>query len=210
MISLSTNARESLLAHGVTDDLIGVAITMAEAIHAAADDVANDTRDEAFDDSTSRGGLLYRRARNRVLAQFAQNSLVTCDTTDNALHVRYGPTAVSFYSARNGLERPHLTGSKTKERVVDESQLSLELTDTVVLRRLVLMHESALDGLIRIGIGVLANSTTWNWNVGLYDRYADTSASKIDEDRVAYDELPEAELPDMQPRRRDRGLTADE
>jgi hypothetical protein len=77
------------------------------------------------------------------------------------------------------------------------------------MRRLVLMHESAPDGLIRIGIGVLADSTTWNWNVGLYDRYADTSATEADEERVAYDELPEAELPDMQPRRRDRGLTAD-
>lgn len=210
MISLSTTARESLHAHGVIDDLIAVAITMADAIHAAADDVANDTRDAAFDDATSRGGLLYRRAHNRVLAQFAESPRVTCDTTDNALHVRYGDTALSFYSARNGLEHPRLTGSTTKKRVVDESQLSLEVNDTVVLRRLVLMHESAPDGLIRIGLGVLADSTTWSWNVGLYDRYADTSAIESNEDRVAYDELPEAELPSMQPRQRDHGLTADE
>ena len=41
---------------------------MTSCILAAADDVAADTREDSYDDATSRGGLLYRRAHNRVLA----------------------------------------------------------------------------------------------------------------------------------------------
>lgn len=172
MISPSAAALSSLRTHGLDDDLIRVATTMAEEIHAAADDVASDTRSAAYDDSTSRGQLLYRRARNRIVARFEQDLAISCDTTDNALHIRYRQTAFSFYSAREGLERPSVYGSRTKRRVVDESQMTLDVGDEIELRRLVLMHEAADDGLVRLGVGVLASSTEWSWNIRLYDRYA--------------------------------------
>lgn len=204
MISPSAAALSSLRTHGLDDDLIRVATTMAEEIHAAADDVASDTRSAAYDDSTSRGQLLYRRARNRIVARFEQDLAISCDTTDNALHIRYRQTAFSFYSAREGLERPSVYGSRTKRRVVDESQMTLDVGDEIELRRLVLMHEAADDGLVRLGVGVLASSTEWSWNIRLYDRYASDEGAEVDDQRVAYDQLPEPELPELAPRQRER------
>ncbi|MCW3016733.1 MAG: hypothetical protein JWO02_3825 [Solirubrobacterales bacterium] len=209
MLPLSPTSREALHAHGVTDKLIAVALIMAECIEAAADDVANDTRAAAYDDATSRGGLLYRRARNRILRRFESEPLVSCDLTDNALHVRFGHTALSFYSAREGLEHPNVAGSNTKRRVVDESQLTLAVDDTPVIKRLVLMHESAPDGLVRIATGVLAGAQSWTWKVTLYDRYATQATSSDAEDRVAYDQLPEAELPELKPRKAGEGRSSD-
>lgn len=204
MISPTTNALAALREHGLDDETIDIAIAIAEEIEAAAEDVANDTRTSSFDDSTSRGQLLYRRARNRTIVRFEPNLEVSCDTTDNALHIRFRGTAFSFYSAREGLEHPSLQGSATKKRVVDESQLMLKTGDKPVTHRLVLMHESAPDGLVRLGLGVLASSTTWSWRIALYDRYAAGGAVVVDEDRVAYDQLPEADLPPLEPREYER------
>lgn len=209
MLPLSPNSRSALHTHGVTGDLIEIALAMAECIEAAAEDVANDTRDAAYDDATSRGGLLYRRARNRILDRFGSEPLVTCDLTDNALHVRYGHTALSFYSAREGLENPNIAGSITKRRVVDESQMSLAVGDTPVIKRLVLMHESAPDGLVRIAIGVLASAQSWTWKVALYDRYAAEEISSDTDDRVSFDQQDEAELPELKPRKVDERRPSD-
>jgi hypothetical protein len=200
MISPSPDAIDALRTHGLDDVLIAVTTAMAEDIQDAADDVAGDTRETAFDDSTSRGQLLHRRARNRIIARYTDDTAISCDTTDNALHIRSGKTAVSFYSAREGLEHPKITGSRTKRRVVDESQMALDIGDRIELRRLVLLHEAADDGLIRIGVGVLASSTEWSWNICLYDRYATDQSTETDELRVPYDQLPEPELPDLAPR----------
>lgn len=197
MISPTPNALIALRTHGLDDDTIAIAVAIAEEIEAAADDVASDTRDDSFDDSTSRGQLQYRRARNRVIFRFEPNLEVSCDTSDNALHIRFRGTAFSFYSARDGIERPSVQGSATKKRVVNESQLMLEIGDQALTNRLVLMHESGADGLIRLGVGALANSTAWSWNVSLYDRYVAADATGQGEDRVAYDERPEAELPPL-------------
>ncbi len=201
MISPTPNALAALREHGLDEEMIEVAVAIAEEIEAAAEDVANDTRTDSFDDSTSRGQLLYRRARNRTIVRFKPNLEVSCDTTDNALHIRFRGIAFCFYSAREGLEHPSVQGSATKRRVVDESQLMLETCDEAAVNRLVLMHESAPDGLVRLGIGVLANSTTWNWKIALYDRYAASDVAANDQDRLAYDQLPEAELPSLPPRK---------
>jgi hypothetical protein len=166
MISPSPDAIDALHTHGLDDALIAVTTAMADDIQDAADDVAGDTRKAAFDDSTSRGQLLYRRARNRIIARYKDDIAISCDTSDNALHIRSGETAVSFYSAREGLEHPKITGSRTKRRVVDESQMALDVGDRIELRRLVLLHEAGDDGLIRIGLGVLASSTEWSWKIG--------------------------------------------
>jgi len=203
MISPSSDAVEALRAHGLDDNLIEVATAMASDIEDAADDVANDTRKAAYDDSTSRGQLLHRRARNRIIARYKDDPSVSCDTTDNALHIRSGQVALSFYSAREGLEHPKVSGSRTKRRVVDESQMTLNVGDRVELRRLVLLHEASDDGLLRVGVGVLASSTEWSWNIRLYDRYATDVDAESKDQRAAYDQLPEPELPALAPRRRD-------
>jgi hypothetical protein len=203
MISPSPDAIDALHTHGLDDALIAVTTAMAEDIQDAADDVAGDTRKAAFDDSTSRGQLLHRRARNRIIVRYKDDTAISCDTTDNALHIRSGKTAVSFYSAREGLEHPKITGSRTKRRVVDESQMAMDVGDRIELRRLVLLHEAADDGLIRIGVGVLASSTEWSWNICLYDRYATDQSTETDEKRVPYDQLPEPELPELPPRQRE-------
>ncbi len=203
MITPSPDAIEALRAHGLGNGLIDVTTAMARDIQDAADDVAGDTRAAAFDDSTSRGQLLHRRARNRIIARYQDDTAIGCDTTDNALHIRSSETAVSFYSAREGLEHPKITGSRTKRRVVDESQLALEIGDRIELRRLVLLHEASDDGLIRIGVGVLASSTEWSWNICLYDRYGTDQSTESDEQRVPYDQLPEPELPELPPRQRE-------
>src|SRR4029078_3224638 len=122
MVVPSADSLRALRGHRVDDDVVAVACEMADCLREAADDVAADTRDEAFDDATSRGGLLYRRAHNRMLARFDVDDRVVCDTTDNALHIRVGATAISFYSARNGLDSPNLVGSHTKQTIVDEFQ----------------------------------------------------------------------------------------
>jgi hypothetical protein len=79
----------------------------------------------------------------------------------------------------------------------------LDIGDRIELRRLVLLHEAADDGLIRIGVGVLASATEWSWNICLYDRYATDQSTESDEQRVRYDQLPEPELPELAPRPRE-------
>ncbi len=197
LIVLPTASTLALKARHVSDPLIDVASLMADCLSQAADDVAADTRDEAFDDTTSRGSLLYRRARNRMMTRFADDHRIVCDTTDNALHIRVGPTAISFYSARNGLDSPDVSGSRTKRAVVDESQMMFTLDDRSKIQRLVLMHEASPDGLVRAALGVLDSATTWSWRVTLFDRFALTEDAEPDTRGAPYDERPEAKLPPM-------------
>ena len=102
---------------------------------------------------------------NWIVARLEQDLAISGDTTDNALHIRYRQTAFSFYSAREGLERPSVYGSRTKRRVVYESQMTLDVGDEIELRRLVLMYEAADDGLVWLGDGVPASPTEWSWNI---------------------------------------------
>ena len=181
---------------------------MLEAIAVAADDVAADTRKESFDDATSRGGLLYRRARNRIMTTAGAEPQVGIDTTDNGLHVRLGALAVSYYAARNGLEFPALSGSKTKDRVVAEMQMSLPGMEQV--SRLIIMHESNPDGLVRAAVGVLAGAKRWAWSIVLYDRFAADAEHAQPAASPSYEQQPEAELPPIERRRADDGKVQDQ
>jgi hypothetical protein len=207
-MELSQLQIDALGERGVGEDAVDVVAVMLEAIEAAAEDVAADTRKASFDDATSRGGLLYRRARNRIMAAGKDQPRVTIDTTDNGLHVRVGGLAVSFYAARNGLEFPSLSGSKTKDRVVSEMQMSLPGMEQI--SRLIVMHESDPDGLIRAAVGVLASSTRWEWSVMLFDRFAADIERNIAATSPSYGEQPEAELPPIERRRIDDGKVQDQ
>jgi hypothetical protein len=203
----SQRSLEALRTHGVPVPVVDVATTMTDCILQAADDMAADTRDESFDDPTSRGGLLYRRAHNRIVHALSQDRRAVVDRTDNALHVRVGGTAISFYSARNGLDNPSLTGSTTKKTVVDEMQMMLPVGGGDV-RRLVLMHESDEDGAVRVALGVMQSPTSWSWRVTMFDRYALEEQPERAVPEPAYDELPEATLPAIE--RRDDELDQSE
>jgi hypothetical protein len=197
VIAAPTHSLESLKARRLSAPLIAVAMEMTDCLFEAADDVAGDTRDEAFDDSTSRGSLLYRRARNRMLARFVDRHEVVCDTTDNALHIRVNGTAISFYSARDGLDSPNVSGSRTKQVVVDESQTMFAFDDRLEIRRLVLMHEASPDGLVRAAIGKLESATKWSWRVTLFDRFAVSDSPEAAGQGASYMEQPEVELPPL-------------
>lgn len=198
---------DTLEAHGTSQSVIDVAIRMTECLHAAGDDVADSTGEDLFDDATSRGQLLYRRGRNRVIAEFTDDELVEVSTADNALHVLVDGCALSFYSATNGIDQPSLDGaSRTKRHVVDEMQLQLEGMGVPKARRLVLLHEADEDGLLRAAIGVLRSGHEWVWRATMYDRIApvgDVAGAGVER---GYEEQEEPALPPIQ--RRD-GAAAD-
>jgi hypothetical protein len=210
MIEPSTFAREMLKRNGASNQTIEASIRMTNCLYEAAEDVAASTDDdELYDDRTSRGQLLYRRARNRMIAEFSADTSVEASTAENALHVYAGGAVLSFYSAPNGLERPMLAGSQTKRTVVGEMQLQLESSDERKLRRLVLMHEADEEGLIRVALGVLRNGRDWVWRATMYDRYPVASSLADGVSPRGYEDQDEAELPLITPRE-DSGADAEE
>lgn len=195
----------ALRERGLTDLDLDVLCRMARCISDAADDVAADTRLEAYDDATSRGGLRYRRARNRIVAEFKDEPAVELDMTDNALKVSTGSSVISFYAARYGVDSPSLEGSRTKRAVVTEMQLMLDNVPVAERHPLVLMYESDHDGLGRAVVGVLESSSVWSWKVALYDRFSGSTGLPDERVLPSYDQIPEAELPPL--RRRDESDT---
>jgi hypothetical protein len=79
-------------------------------------------------------------------------------------------------------------------------QMVLPGMENLGLRRLVLMHESDEDGLVRAAIGVLQSATHWAWNVPLFDRYEVDIPVGVSDQAAPYDERPEAELPPIEKR----------
>ena len=114
---------------------LGVQLVIS-CLQTACAGVADDCDAELrHDDSTSEGQLRWRRCRNHVKKLLDAHLIVgledaVADVTDNALVVRIDGCAVSFYSARNGIDHPDLAGSsKTKKAVVSEMQTQIEGLD---------------------------------------------------------------------------------
>lgn len=201
MISPSEQSLSTLEANGASQLVIDTAIRMTECLRLAGDDVADSTGDDLFDDPTSRGQLLYRRGRNRTIAEFADDQLVEVSTADNALHVLVDECALSFYSATNGIDQPSLDGaSRTKRSVVDEMQMQLDGMGVPKARRLVLLHEADEDGLLRAAVGVLRNGHEWVWRATMYDRIAPARELVSTGAERGYEEQEEPALPPIQRR----------
>lgn len=201
MITPSEHSINTLEANGASRLAIDVAVRMTECLRAAGDDVADSTGEDLFDDATSRGLLLYRRGRNRVIAEFADNETVEVSTADNALHVLVDGCALSFYSAPNGIDQPSLDGaSRTKRNVVDEMQLQLNGMGVPKARRLVLMHEADEDGLLRAAVGVLRAGHEWVWRATMYDRIAPAGDLAGTGPERGYEDQVEPALPPIQRR----------
>ena len=166
-----------------------------------ADDCDSDLR---HDDSTSEGQLRWRRCRNHVKSLLDDHRIpgledAVADVTDNALVVRAGGCAVSFYSARNGIDRPDLGGtSKTKQAVVSEMQTQIAgLEPPADPTRLVVLYEADRDGLLACVVGMLADAREWAWRFSCYARDADVpgAASHQEMSAPSYEAEPEPELP---------------
>lgn len=201
MIEPSRFSLDTLAANGVSEPVIGVAIRMTECLRLAGDDVADSTDDDLFDDDTGRGQLLYRRGRNRIIEEFKDDKDIEVSTEANALHVIVDECALSFYSARDGLEHPSLAAtSRTKRNVVDEMQLQMSGIETSQARRLVVMHERDEEGLVRAAVGVLISGQEWAWSATLYDRIARGEELPATTAEPSYEDQPEAELPPIEKR----------
>jgi len=201
VIEPSKRSIETLNGNGVSAAVIEVATRMTECLRLAGDDVAESTGDDLYDDDTGRGQLLYRRARNRIVVEFKEDKDVDVSTEANALHVIVDECALSFYSARNGLEHPALAAtSRTKRNVVDEMQIQMSGIETPQPRRLVLMHERDEEGLVRAAVGVLISGQDWAWSATMYDRLARGEALPATTAEPSYEAQPEAELPPIERR----------
>ena len=184
---------------------LAVRLTMTS-LHTACAGVADDCdMDLRHDDSTSEGQLRWRRCRNHVKKLLDKQMVAgledaKADVTDNALVIRVADCAISFYSARNGIDRPDLGGSsKTKRAVVTEMQMQIEGIDTPEEpTRLVVLYEADGDGLGAAVVGMLANATEWAWRFSIYDRHG---FGAVERDATAepatpsYESEPEPELP---------------
>jgi hypothetical protein len=175
---------------------------LEEVCSGVADDCDCDVR---HDDSTSEGQLRWRRCRNFVKKLLDARAVpgleeASADVTDNALRIRVGDAAVSFYSSRNGIEHPDLTGpSKTKKAVVSEMQMQIAGVGTPAQpSRLVVIYEADQDGLAAAAVGTLRTATDWAWRFSAYSR---RGLGIIDLDAPAdpvipsYETEPEPELP---------------
>lgn len=201
MIDPSADSLRALGANGASNLVVDTAIRLTECLRLAGDDVADSTGKDLFDDATSRGQLLYRRGRNRTIAEFAGDELVEVSTADNALHVLVDGCALSFYSATNGIDQPSLNGtSRTKRSVVDEMQMQLDGMGVPKAHRLVLMHEADEDGLLRAAIGVLRNGHEWVWRATMYDRITPAEAPISSDTKPGYEDQEEPKLPAIQRR----------
>jgi hypothetical protein len=189
---------------------------LKDACAGVADDCDSDLR---HDDSTSEGQLRWRRCRNYVKALLDERRVLgledaVADVTDNALVVRVGDCAVSFYSARNGIDRPDLAGaSKTKQAVVSEMQTQIAgLERPAEPTRLVVLYEADGDGLAASVVGMLANAREWAWRFSCYERDADVAAALESQEETtapSYEAEPEPELPPIVIRRAEADADAD-
>lgn len=183
-----------------------VVTCLEEVCSGVADDCDPDIR---HDDSTSEGQLRWRRCRNyakKLLDAHAIEGLeeAVADVSDNALQIRVGDSAVSFYSSRNGIEHPNLSGpSKTKRTVVTEMQLQLEgLAAPEKPHRLLVLYEADGDGLAAAAVGMLRTSTEWAWRFSAYTLrgLGATGESQLPIEPIepSYEDEPEAELPPLE------------
>lgn len=197
----------SLQARSVPKQVILAIRLVVTCLAEMCETVAEDTGVDRYDDSTSEGQLRWRRSRNRVSFVLAKQLAAgledaIADVSDNALVIRASDCRLSFYSARNGIDQPNLSGpSKTKSRVVTEMQMQLHgLGLPEAPRRLVIVYGADGEGLTRAAVGMLETPSSWHWQVSAYVRPALTLGQADSAIPVppAYDEQPDLALPELE------------
>lgn len=212
-------SRQALRRRGIPPDVDQAVAFIVECLHDACALVAEDTGMDRFDDKTSKGFLRWRRARNIIIERVAEDGPDGARALDveNALQVHTGDFALSFYSARDGISHPDLSGSsKAKQALVDEMQLQLAIPDNGGLTRLAVLYEADGIGLRMVGLGVLSSAQEWHWQVTAYRRDDSAGVKPVQTDtpvhpHPSYDEQPMSDKPELKPKsKKDKGARSDE
>jgi hypothetical protein len=212
-------SRQALRRRGIPPDVDRVVAFIAECLHDACALVAEDTGMDRFDDKTSKGFLRWRRARNIIIERVAEDGPDGARALDieNALQVHIGDYSLSFYSARDGIAHPDLSGSsKAKQALVDEMQLQLAIPDNGGPTRLAVLYEADGLGLKTVALGVLSSAQEWHWQVTAYRRDGAAGLNAIQSDTLvhphpSYDEQPVSDKPKLKPKsKKEKGARSDE
>ena len=204
LLTLDDDARRALQRQGLSKRALTAVELVITCLDRSCESVVQDTGEDRFDDETSRGQLRWRRTRNRVEAVLSDEDVpvlaeVRADVSDNALQVPVDGTRISFYSARNGVERPDLSGGKkTKTAMVRAMQLQLRLGDVLTPSRLVVMYEADEDGLVAVEAGFMRSTTEYAWSVPVYVRDEGLQTARAADQGPDHDELIEPALPDLE------------
>lgn len=199
---------QALANRGITPEVRLAIQVISTCLRDACRSVVEDCDEERYDDTTSEGQLRWRRCRNQVKEWIDEGLIVgleeaRADVTDNALKVRIGDTAISFYSARNGIDHPDLTGGRrTKKTIVTEMQQQLAvLTEDEPPTQLVVIYEADADGLAAAVVGMLSSAKSWEWRFSIYEREGLgvlDIGSPSTPDVPTYDTEPEPEIGDFE------------
>lgn len=211
-------SKKSLRRRGIDPRFDQVVEFIVECLHEACALVAEDTGRDRHDDRTSQGFLRWRRARNLIIERVAEEGPDGARAIDieNALQIHFGDYTISFYSARDGIGQPDLSGSATKRNVVDEMQLQIAGINGKGPTRLAILYEADELGLQRCAVGVLASPHDWHWEVAAFKRDEEeglvgSGGAKPVPRHPAYDEQPVSDLPQLRPKeKRDKDFGADE
>lgn len=219
LLPLPTLTSHALREHSVPEAVEHCVQLIVSCLEVACAGVADDCDAELrHDDSTSEGQLRWRRCRNHVKKLLDTKAVpgleeAVADVTDNALVVYIAGCAVSFYSARNGIDHPDLGASKTKRRVVSEMQTQIaELGAPQMPARLIVVYEADADGLSAAAVGMLRGRSEWAWRFSAYDREG-FGHVELEEPVLpsvpSYDTEPEPELPPFEVLEEDAGADAE-
>jgi hypothetical protein len=211
---LSDDTLLALRARGVDHRADRVIAFMVGCLLEGAETVAQDLGPDRYDDAVSQGVTLWRRGTNRMLRDlrrgFPELAGLRPVEESNALLVCDEEVVVSFFSARNGIDHPDLSGSGRRDRIIDEHQLQLDgMAAEQSVTRLVLLYRRDDDGLVEAGVGVMASARDLVWLVRVYLRGPDDGrpVRRTDEPTSptapAYDQQPVPELPPLRRRRRE-------
>jgi hypothetical protein len=204
-------SKQSLRRRGIAPAVDAAIEFIVECLHDACALVAEDTGRDRHDDRTSKGFLRWRRGRNIIIERIAEEgpSGARVVEMESATQVDIGEYRISFYSAREGVGQPDLSGtSKTKRHVVGEMQMQLEgLPGEDGPKRLALLYEADGEGLKAVAVGVLASTHEWAWQVTAYrrDDVPATDDSQVDRHQPrhsSYDQQPVSELPPLRPKKK--------
>lgn len=174
---------------------------------------AQDLGPDRYDDAISEGVTRWRRGSNRMVREERRGHRdiegLRVVEESNAVLVQDGDVVVCFYSARNGVDHPDLSGSGRRDRIVTEQQLQIDgMAAGTVVKRLVLLYRGDEEGLVEAAVAVMASARDPEWLIHVFQRTDGgpdgwrPSIRPDDPDGTqppSYDEQP---VPDLPPVRR--------
>jgi hypothetical protein len=210
---LPEHAIEALRRYHVDERADRIIAFMVTCLLEGADTVAEDLGPDRYDDAISQGVTRWRRGTNRMLREHRRGPSVLDGLRlveeSNALRIQDDEVVLSFFSARNGVDHPDLSGSGRRERIVTDQQLQLsDMAPEDAIQRLVLLYEGDDEGLVEVAVATLANARDPHWLIRVYARGSGDDGRRgvrrSDSDGPvppAYDEQPVPALPPVRRKR---------